>query len=124
MNTQTEEALWMLEGSHGRKRDECAAVSLLEKIVEEKHDPDAMWLLGVCCEYGMGTQKDVERAGRLITEATQKGSKPAMKLSGKLMNKNGRGCPDMNLRSLAHHCFDERSRIEKDGSCLRATQNR
>ena len=106
----TDEARWMLEGSHGMARDADAAVALLEEKVKDG-DTEAMWMLGVCCEFGMGTEQDmlgvccefgmgteqdVERAEQLY----QRGAKidtTAKLLTDKLKNKNGRGCTQMDL---------------------------
>ena len=88
-------ARWMLEGSHGMARDAEAAVALLEEKVKDG-DAEAMWMLGVCCEFGMGTEQDVERAEQLY----QRGAKidtTAKLLTDKLKNKNGRGCTQMDL---------------------------
>ena len=91
----TEQARWKLEGSHGAERDADAAVALLEKKVKDGK-AEAMWMLGVCCEYGMGTEQDVARAEQLY----QRGAKidtTAKLLTDKLKNKNGRGCTQMDL---------------------------
>ena len=69
----TEKARWMLEGSHGMTRDADAAVALLEEKVKDG-DIEAMWMLGVCCEFGMGTEKDVERADQLYKRAAEQGN--------------------------------------------------
>ena len=92
----TEQARWMLEGSHGTARDEDAAVALLEAKVKDG-DAEAMWMLGVCCEFGMGIAQDAERAEQLYERAADKGNETAKLLTGKLKNNNGRGCTEMNL---------------------------
>ena len=85
----TEKARWMLEGSNGMARDADAAVALLEDKVKD-HDAVAMWMLGMCCEYGMGTKKDVARAEQLYNRATEQGNFAAKLLSSEL-KKNNRG---------------------------------
>ena len=90
----------MLEGSHGMARDADAAVALLEEKVQNC-DAEAMWMLGVCCEFGLGTEQDVARAEKLYKRAAELGSSPARLLTGKLKNKNGRGSTQMDLGSLA-----------------------
>ena len=94
----TENAQWMLEGSHGMARDADAAVALLEEKVKEA-DAKAMWLLGVCCEFGMGTEQDVARAEQLYKRGEAQGNATAKLLANKLKNKNGRGCTQMDLGS-------------------------
>ena len=37
------------------------ALTLLEECVR-KGDDEAKWMLGLCCEYGIGTTLDIERA--------------------------------------------------------------
>ena len=91
----TDEARWMLEGSHGMARDAEAAVALLEAKVKDG-DTEAMWMLGVCCEFGMGTEQDVDRAEQLY-EHGAKIDTTAKLLTDKLKNKNGRGCTQMDL---------------------------
>ena len=72
----TTKARRMLEGSHGLARDADAAVALLEEKVKD-HDAVAMWMLGVCCEYGMGTEQDVKRAVKLYKRAAELGNTTA-----------------------------------------------
>ena len=86
----------MLEGSHGMTRDADAAVAVLEAKVKDR-DTEAMWLLGVCCEYGMGTEQDVGRAEHLYQRAADEGNTTAQLLTDKLKNKKGRGCAVMDL---------------------------
>ena len=92
----TDEARWMLEGSHGAERDAEAAVALLEAKVKDR-DTEAMWMLGVCCEFGIGTEQDVERAEQLYKHGAEQGSSTAKLLTDKLKNNNGRGIPRMDL---------------------------
>ena len=80
----------MLEGSHGVVRDEKAAVTILEALAKGG-DGEAMWVLGVCCEYGMGTEKDTKRACELYKGSAKKGSKHGRMLATKIVNRNGRG---------------------------------
>ena len=86
----------MLEGSHGMARDAEAAVALLEAKVKDG-DAEAMWMLGVCCEFGMGTEQDVARAEKLYERGAEQGNATARLLTDKLENQNGRGCTQMDL---------------------------
>ena len=103
--TTTEEARWLLEGSHGKARDAKAAVVLLEEKAKN-NDSDAMLMLGVCCEFGMGTEQDVKRAEQLYKQAAQQQNTTAQLLVDKLKNDNGRGCTNMKLsceHNKSHH---------------------
>ena len=88
----------MLEGSHGMTRDADAAVALLEEKVKDR-DAEAMWMLGVCCEFGMGTEQDVARADQLYKRAAAQGNTTASMMTGRLENRDGRGSTQMDLRS-------------------------
>ena len=37
-------------------------------------DADAMWMLGVCYEFGMGIEQDIERAVTLYKQSSEKGN--------------------------------------------------
>ena len=89
------EAQKMLEN---KQADE--AVVLLEEGVKCQ-DIEAMWMLGVCCEFGMGIEQDVERAQQLYCAASQQGSATASLLATKLKNKKGRGCTEMDLSGVS-----------------------
>ena len=88
----------MLEGSHGMARDAEAAVALLEEKVKDG-DAEAMWMLGVCCEFGIGTEQNVERSEQLYERGVEQGNATANLLMGKLWNWYGRGCTYMDLES-------------------------
>ena len=92
----TEKARWMLEGSHGMARDADAAVALLEEKVKDGNT-EAMWMLGVCCEFGMGTEQDVDRAKQLYKRGAVQRNATAELLTDQLKNSNGRGCTHMDL---------------------------
>ena len=90
-------AQWLLEGSHGMERDADAAVALLEEQVKDG-DAKAMWMLGMCCEYGMGTEQDVDRANQLYIRAAEKRNLTAKLLVGKLYDWKARSCyTDLDL---------------------------
>ena len=102
IKAETEKALWMLEGRNGMARDADGAVVVLQQQVDEHHDAQAMWLLGLCCEYGMGTEQDTQLAEQLFQQAAQQGDETA-KLLVELENKKGRGCLDMDLEGEQPH---------------------
>ena len=93
----------MLDGRDGMARDADGAVVVLQQQVDEHHDAQAMWLLGLCCEYGMGTKQDTKRAEQLYQQAAEQGDKTAKLLVDKLNNKNGRGCLEMDLKGEQPH---------------------
>ena len=52
-NEKTKQAWLMLSGLGGVDVDEYSAVALLKQRVKEG-DTDAMWMLGICYEFGIG----------------------------------------------------------------------
>ena len=102
----------MLEGSHGMARDADAAVALLEEKVKDG-DAEAMWMLGVCCEFGIRTEQDVERAEQLYKRGAEQGNATAKLLTDKLKNKNGRGCTQMDLKGEQRKQQTENKRLDK-----------
>ena len=63
-SAKTKLAWYMLSGLGGAAFDAKGAVALLEEKVKDK-DAEAMWMLGVCYEFGIGIEQDIERASRL-----------------------------------------------------------
>ena len=57
----------------GRGGDADKAVALLEEGVKDENG-EAMWMLGVCCEYGMGTEQDIRKANDLYAKSSKAGS--------------------------------------------------
>ena len=109
-------AQWLLEGSHGMARDANAAVALLEEKVKDG-DAKAMWMLGVCCEFGMGTEQDVERAEQLYKRGAWQGNATAKLLTKKLKNWNGRGCTQMDLKREQENSKQRRTSICESSVC-------
>ena len=70
--TKTALAAFLLSGCSGAERDPERAVELLKERVKEE-DGEAMWMLGLCCEYGMGTEVDFDEAQRLYESSSSKG---------------------------------------------------
>ena len=90
---KTKLAWFLLSGRGGATVDADRAVVLLEERVKDGDD-EAMWMLGLCNEYGIGTERNVERAGSLYERS---GS-----VSGKLLAENdegGRGSGNMIVKS-------------------------
>ena len=72
-STKTKLAWLKLSGFGGARKDEDGAVALLEERVKDK-DTDAMWMLGVCNEYGIGTEQDIKRAEDLYKQSSERGN--------------------------------------------------
>ena len=70
---KTKLAWYKLSGCGGAEVDEEGAVALLEERVKDK-DVEAIWMLGLCYEYGMGCEQDIERAETLYGESRRGGS--------------------------------------------------
>ena len=93
--TKTDLAWLMLSGLGGTKVDEDGAVALLEERVKDK-DTDAMWILGVCNEFGIGTEQDIERAENLYQESHRRGNKIGGFFVENKGTKRGSGVMKMN----------------------------
>ena len=70
---KTKLAWYKLSGYGGAEVDEDSAVILLEERVKD-NDAEAMWMLGLCCEYGMGCEQDLERAETLYKQSCDGGN--------------------------------------------------
>ena len=82
---KTKIAFHKLSGRGGVEVDVDGAVTLLEQRVKEG-DLEAMWMLGLCCEYGIGTGQDIEEAEELYGECCEGGN-----VVGEFLMKNGKG---------------------------------
>ncbi len=96
-SAKTKLAWLMLSGLGGADVDEDGAVALLEERVKDR-DSDAMWMLGVCYEYGRGTEQDIERAEVLYKQSSEKGNK----IGSFFVSHKGdeRGSGKMNIKRL------------------------
>ena len=72
-NEKTKQAWLMLSGIGGVDVDEDGAVALLEERVKEG-DRDAMWMLGICYEFGIGIEQDIEQAEKLYQQSSDGGN--------------------------------------------------
>ncbi len=61
---KTRIAWYLLSGCDDVDVDVDQAVVLLEERVKDD-DPEAMWMLGVCYEYGLGTEQNFKKAKKL-----------------------------------------------------------
>ena len=97
VKAKTKLAWFLLSGFGGATVDVDEAVALLEERVKDK-DAEAMWMLGLCYEYGMGCEQDFERAEELYKQSCEGGS-----VIGMFLMKNGkdkRGTGIMKVNSL------------------------
>ena len=82
---KTKVAYYKLAGLGDVEVDEKGAVALLAESVKDG-DSEAKWMLGLCCEYGMGIEQDIERAVLLYQQ-----SKKGRNVVGEFLLENGRG---------------------------------
>ena len=95
-SAKTKLAWLMLSGLGCADVDEDGAVVLLEERVTEG-DGDALWKLGVCYEFGMGIEQDVERAEALYRRSSERGNERGKSF---VEHDCGRGVEKMNVDSL------------------------
>ena len=81
---KTKVAFYKLSG-RGTEFDPEGAVPLLEDRAE-KGDGEALWMLGVCCEYGIGMERDTVRAELLYYQSCQ-----TKNVVGTFLSKNNGG---------------------------------
>ena len=96
-SAKTKVAFYKLSGRGGVDVDVDGAVALLEERIKDK-DYEAMWMLGLCCEYGVGIEQDIERAVKLYEESCEGGN-----VVGEFLMRNdegGRGTRVMKVNSL------------------------
>ena len=72
-SAKTKMAWLLLSGNGGADTDEDKAVALLEERVKDR-DSEAMWMLGLCNEYGIGTEQDVRHAESLYKQSSERGN--------------------------------------------------
>ena len=96
MSFATKMAIYKLSGKDDFL-DADGALDLLEEFAK-KGDSEAMWMLGFCCEYGLGIEKDTVRAEALYRQSCE-----ARNPVGEFLLENdqgGRGTGMMIVNSL------------------------
>ena len=73
VKAKTKVAFYKLTGLGGVEIDEDEAVVLLEERAKDG-DGEARWMLGLCYEYGIGTEQDIERAESLYRQSNEGGN--------------------------------------------------
>ena len=96
-SAKTKLAWYKLSWFGGAEDDAIEAVKLLEERVKEK-DGEAMWMLGLCKEYGRGIERDIEGAEKLYKESKEAGNENGEILAGK--GRKGRGRGKMGIDGL------------------------
>ena len=94
---KTKVAFYKLSGLGGVEVDKEGAVVLLEECAKDG-DNEAKWMLGLCYEYGMGIEQDIERAALLYQQSSEGGN-----VVGEFLLENGgggRGSGVMIVRGL------------------------
>jgi len=71
-----------------QNKDITGAIPILDECVKTG-DRDALWMMGICFEYGMGVPKDIERAVALYNQSKDLGSIIGKFMSG--LNPDFRG---------------------------------
>ena len=92
---KTELAWYKLCGVGGAKKDVDEAVRLLEERVKDR-DGEAMWMLGLCKEYGLGTEQDIEGAEKLYKQSRKAGNEIGKILASKSLRGNLSGEMEIN----------------------------
>ena len=87
---KTKLAYYKLSGYGGCDVDVDEAVVILLERVKDK-DTDAMWLLGLCYEYGMGCEQDLKEAESLYKQSNDGGNEIGKFFVNNGKNKRGSG---------------------------------
>ncbi len=99
-SAKTKLAWYKLSGFEGVKVDADEAVVLLEERVKDR-DSEAMWMLGLCKEYGRGTEQNIEEAEKLYKQSNESGNEIGKILAEK--GKCGRGSGKMGIECLRNN---------------------
>ena len=97
---KTKLAWYLLSGLDGAQIDPERAVAILEEQVLE-NDSEAMWMLGMCREYGVGTKKDLQEAKNFYQRSSDNGNTVGRHLRANCFD--GRGTSHMFLEGLSCH---------------------
>ena len=99
-SAKTKLAWYKLSGFEGVKVDADEAIKLLEERVAAG-DSEAMWMLGLCKEYGIGTEQNIEESVKLYKESNESGNEIGRILARK--GGWGRGSGKMGIKSLRNN---------------------
>lgn len=101
--SRSEAARRVLQDRDAKYEEREQAVAQLEEGVRDG-DAEAMWLLGVCCEHGVGTEQNLTRARELYQASQEKGCRTGAFFM-ECSNRNGLGSRKLDLKSLSSHEF-------------------
>ena len=96
---QTKVAFYKLTGRGGAEIDVKEAVALLTKCAEAG-ESEAMWMLGLCNEYGIGVEQDVYQASSLYSLSGDIGNPAGQFLFAN--DSGGRGSGIMKVSSITN----------------------
>ena len=103
-SAKTKLAWLKLSGLGGAEKDEDGALALLEERVKEGDD-EAMWMLGVCNEYGIGTEQDLERAVDLYEQSVKRGNEIGWFFASRGGDERGSGKTRMECLRIIQSIF-------------------
>ena len=96
---KTKLARYLLSGYGGVQIDEDRAFDILKERVAKGEDAEAMWMMGLCYEYGMGCETSEEEAETLYKRCCD-----GRNVIGAFLEENGegneRGSGVMKVKSL------------------------
>ena len=115
---KTNLAWYKLSGYGGVEIDEDYAVALLEERVKDK-EAEAMWMLGLCYEYGMGCEQDLEKAELLYKQSNDSGS-----MIGKFLFVNGKDKRGTGIMIARGNSQSLLKRNKKEGKDIKYQMNR
>ena len=101
--SKSEVARRVLQDGRADKAERAQAVVQLEECARDG-DAEAMWVLGVCCEHGIGTAQDLGRARELYEASQEKGCRTGGLLV-ECPNRNGLGSRELDLKSVSSQQF-------------------
>ena len=98
-SAKTKLAWYKLSGDGSVDVDVDEAVALLEERVAEG-DLEAMWMLGICNEFGIGTEQNIERAEKLYKQSSDGGNEIGNILMENKSEEYERGCGYLKIKCL------------------------
>ena len=106
---KTRLAWYQLSGCGGAVVDKDNAVVLLEERAEVDKDAEAMWMLGLCYEFGMGCEHDFARAEMLYGNSCNGGNAVGEFLSRHGLQNRGSGVMiiGQGLCKIVDVCYEE-----------------